>query len=74
MADSADVRGKVALVIGASSGIGEALARELAGRGAKVALVARRKDRLESIARELQQSGQDAQAFACDVRDSKRRE
>jgi NADP-dependent 3-hydroxy acid dehydrogenase YdfG len=74
MADSADVRGKVALVTGASSGIGEALARELAGRGAKVALVARRKDRLESIASELQQSGQDAQAFACDVRDSKRRE
>lgn len=69
MAGLGDVRGKVALVTGASSGIGEALARELAGRGAKLALVARRKDRLETIARELIRDGCEARAYVCDVRD-----
>ncbi|MBW2397571.1 MAG: SDR family NAD(P)-dependent oxidoreductase [Deltaproteobacteria bacterium] len=64
-----DVSGKIALVTGASSGIGAALARELARQGAKVALVARRKDRLESIASELTQAGHEARAYACDIRD-----
>ena len=64
-----DVRDRVALVTGASSGIGEALARELARRGAKVALVARRKDRLEALADELVQAGHEAKAHVCDIRD-----
>jgi NAD(P)-dependent dehydrogenase (short-subunit alcohol dehydrogenase family) len=54
----------VALVTGASSGIGEALAREYARRGHRVALLARRQERLASLANEL---GPGALALACDV-------
>lgn len=65
-----DAAGKVALVTGASSGIGEALARELAYRGARVALVGRRKDRLDALAAELTRAGHRVSAHACDVRDA----
>jgi short-subunit dehydrogenase len=53
------------LVTGASSGIGAALAREYDKRGARVALLARRKDRLDALTKELR----DARPIACDVTD-----
>lgn len=49
-----EIKGKVVLVTGASSGIGEATARQFGREGAKVVLAARRLDRLEALAREIQ--------------------
>lgn len=48
-----EIKDKIAIVTGASSGIGEATARLLAKNGAKVALVARSKDKLEKLSKEL---------------------
>jgi NADP-dependent 3-hydroxy acid dehydrogenase YdfG len=67
MADS--LEGTVALVTGASSGIGEATARELAGKGATVSIVARRKDRLEKLATEIEAAGGRALPIEADVSD-----
>jgi len=47
--------GETCIVVGASSGIGAALARRLAADGCKVALLARRRDRIEALAREIDQ-------------------
>jgi NADP-dependent 3-hydroxy acid dehydrogenase YdfG len=61
------LEGTVALVTGASSGIGAATARQLAITGATVALVARRKDKLESLAEEIGEAGGMALVIECDV-------
>jgi NADP-dependent 3-hydroxy acid dehydrogenase YdfG len=61
--------GTVALVTGASSGIGDAAARSLAAAGADVALVARRSDRIEALAEELRSAGGRALPFEADVSD-----
>jgi short-subunit dehydrogenase len=64
-----DLTGRVAVVTGASSGIGVGLAHAIAARGAKLALVARRADRLEALAREIEAHGGTAMALPCDVAD-----
>ena len=66
---SAALRGTTALVTGASSGIGEATARHLASLGADVALVARRRDRIESLAKEIEADGARAVVVEADVTD-----
>ncbi len=60
---------KVAVVTGASSGIGAATARRLAAAGYRVALVARRRDRLESLVDEIHRSGGQAEIIVADLSD-----
>lgn len=60
------VAGRVALVTGASSGLGKRFAQVLAAEGAKVVVAARRKDRLDELVKEL---GANAFAVQCDVTD-----
>ena len=62
-----NISGKVVVITGASSGIGEAAAKLLAGRGASVALGARRRDRLEALTREIRAAGGLAEPFVSDV-------
>ena len=67
MASTQDFNGKWALVTGASAGIGAALARELAGHGAKLILTARRKERLEALAAELRAKGTEVRIVVADL-------
>jgi 3-oxoacyl-[acyl-carrier protein] reductase len=66
------IRGKVALVTGASSGLGEACAIELAQEGVRIAVAARRKDQLERVATLARDAGaSDARAFVVDLSDAR---
>ena len=64
---SFDLTDQVAIVTGASSGIGRHFASLLAAAGAKVALAARRVDRLDELAREIEAAGGQSLPIACDV-------
>jgi short-subunit dehydrogenase len=66
--DLMDFKGQRALVTGASSGIGEVFARQLAERGANLVLVARSQDKLEALAQELEERfGTSVDVLACDL-------
>lgn len=67
MAQKKRFREKVVLVSGASAGIGAELARALAREGAKVAVTARRRERLDQLAGEITAAGGEALALACDI-------
>jgi short-subunit dehydrogenase len=67
---SISLSGRHALVTGASSGLGADFARELAGRGAGLTLVARREDRLRALQRELAAHGADVEVVALDLNDA----
>ena len=64
-----ELTGKIAVVTGASSGLGADAARAYAEAGANVALLARRQDKLEALAEELRAKGIDALPVGCDVTD-----
>jgi NADP-dependent 3-hydroxy acid dehydrogenase YdfG len=62
-----NIEGKVVVITGASSGLGESTARLLAARGAKIVLGARRKDRIDALVKEITANGGDAVGIATDV-------
>src|SRR5439155_17067879 len=68
---SMELKGRGALITGASKGLGAALAAELARAGARVALVARGVEELESVAARFRAEGCDAHALAADVADER---
>ena len=65
-----NLAGKVALVTGASSGLGEHFARVLAGQGARVIVAARRRERLAALVGRIKDDGGEATAVAMDVTDA----
>ena len=65
-----DLTGQVALITGASSGLGKQFANALGSQGAKLALVARRQEKLEEVKRELSNKGYEVFISVCDVTNS----
>ncbi|MCA9043791.1 MAG: SDR family oxidoreductase [Planctomycetaceae bacterium] len=66
---SQNIKGKVVVITGASSGLGQATARLLSAEGATVVLAARRSERIEALAEEINGSGGNALAMTTDVTD-----
>jgi 3-oxoacyl-[acyl-carrier protein] reductase len=66
---TANLSGQVAIVTGASRGLGKAIALELAANGARLACLARDSEKLAQTVGEITQAGGSAEAFTCDVRD-----
>src|SRR2546423_1807496 len=64
--------GQVGIVTGAGSGIGRCTAHELAALGAEVALVGRKPEKLESVAREIAEAGGSARCYVADIREEER--
>jgi NADP-dependent 3-hydroxy acid dehydrogenase YdfG len=62
-----NIQGKVVVITGASSGLGEATARHLAAKGARVFLGARRKERIEAVVADIERAGGQAAAMKVDV-------
>ncbi len=67
MSDLFSLKGKVALVTGASSGLGVQFAKALARQGADIAICARRVDKLEEVKKEVEALGVQCYAYKCDV-------
>jgi len=67
MTSTTELQGTVSLITGASSGIGEATALELAAQGSAVAIAARRRDRLEQLAARIEDQGGKALVIEADV-------
>jgi len=63
------IKDKVVLITGASTGIGAEVARTLAARGAKVAIAARRQDKLDAVRAEIAAQGGDIRVYVMDVTD-----
>lgn len=64
-----DLSGKIALITGASKGLGKAMALALSGAGATIALVSRDETKLQEVKRELETAGGKAEVFTADVKD-----
>jgi gluconate 5-dehydrogenase len=65
-----DLTGKVAVVTGASSGLGVQFSKALAGQGANLAILARRAEKLEAVKAEIESMGVKCLAVTCDVNDN----
>lgn len=65
-----DLKGKVAVITGASSGLGVQMAKALARQGADIAILARRKEKLEKVAEEIKEIGVKCISIVCDVTDT----
>ena len=62
-----DLTGRVAIVTGASSGLGVEFARALANQGADIAIVARREEKLKEVQKEIEKIGVTCRYYICDV-------